>query len=146
MAELRVVGELPLSVSAERAWELWSRVEDWPRWDWVGSADARWLQGEPWTEGARLRVGHRPRTFDAVLVVVDPPREVTTQARGLGIGGRHTYRFLSRGNGCVFRMEETFHGRGARLLKPLVRWYWGRQMLAFRRFAEAADSTVDGRD
>ena len=46
---------------------MWSRVEDWPRWDWMGSADARWLSGEPWTVGARLRVGHRPRTFVATL-------------------------------------------------------------------------------
>lgn len=139
MSVLRVAGELPLPVSAERAWEVWSRVEDWPRWDWMGSADARWLSGEPWTVGARLRVGHRPRTFDAVLVAVAPPGEITTEAGGLGIGGRHTYRFLARGEGCVFRMEETFSGRGARLAKPLVRWFWRRQMLAFRRWVVTAD-------
>jgi hypothetical protein len=84
-------------------------------------------------------VGHRPRTFDAVLVVVDPPGEITTEAGGLGIGGRHTYRFLPRGEGCVFRMEETFRGRGARLMKPLVRWFWRRQMLAFRHWVMTAD-------
>ena len=133
MSELRVTGDLPLPVTAERARRAWSDVEDWPRWDWMGSADARWLTGEPWTVGARLRVGHRPRTFTAVLVVVDPPGEITTETGGLGIGGRHTYRFLPRGEGCVMRMEETFTGPGARLMKPLVRWFWRRQMLAFRR-------------
>ena len=136
---LRLTGELPLPASADRAWRAWSVVEDWPRWDWVGSADARWLSGEPWTVGARLRVGHRPRTFSAVLVVVSPPGEITTEAAGFGIGGRHTYRFLPRGEGCVMRMEETFTGRGARLLRPLVRWFWHRQMLAFRRHLAGLD-------
>jgi hypothetical protein len=36
-------------------------------------------------------------------------------------------------------MEETFSGRGARLMRPLVRWFWRRQMLAFRRWVVAAD-------
>lgn len=135
MSELRVAGELPLPVSSEEAWRAWSRVEDWPRWDWVGSADARWLSGEPWTVGARLRVGHRPRTFDAVLVVVDPPREITWESGGLGIRGRHVHRFLARGDGrSAMRMEEVFTGRGARLMRPLVRWFWRRQMRAFRRY------------
>ena len=37
------------------------------------------------------------------------------------------------------RMEETFSGRGARLIKPLVRWFWRRQMLAFRRHLDGLD-------
>mgnify|MGYP002779036601 CR=1 FL=1 len=72
MGTLALVGSLPVPVPPERAWELWSRVEDWPRWDWLGSADARWLEGEPWTAGARLRVGHRPGTFDCVVVSARP--------------------------------------------------------------------------
>jgi len=136
---LRVAGELPLPVPPERAWRVWSRVEDWPRWDWMGSADARWLEGEPWTAGARLRVGHRPRTFTCVLAVVQPPGEVTWEAGGLGITGRHTFRFFPSGDGCVMRMEETFTGRGARLMRPLVRWFWRRQMLAFRRHLAKLD-------
>src|SRR5262249_62137774 len=43
------VGSLPLALPPERAWERFARVEDWPRWDWMGSADARWLAGDPWT-------------------------------------------------------------------------------------------------
>jgi uncharacterized protein YndB with AHSA1/START domain len=136
---LRVAGELPLPVSPERAWQAWSRVEDWPRWDWMGSADARWLEGERWTVGAILRTGHRPRTFACILVVVQPPGEVTWEAGGLGIRGRHTFRFLPRGEGCVMRMEETFTGRGARLMRPLVSWFWRRQMLAFRRHLAGMD-------
>lgn len=139
MSVLSVVGEIPLPVGAERAWELWSRVEDWPRWDWMGSADARWLAGEPWTVGARILVGHRPRTFDARIVVADPPREVAWEASALGIRGRHAFRFIPRGDDrCVLRVSETFRGRGARALRPLVRWYWGRQLRGFRRHVAAA--------
>ena len=138
MSVLSVVAEMPLPTGAERAWEVWSRVEDWPRWDWMGSADARWLAGEPWTVGARIMVGHRPRTFDAVIVVADPPREVAWEAGALGIRGRHTFRFVPREGGCVLRVSETFTGRGARALRPLVRWYWRRQMRGFRRHLVAA--------
>jgi hypothetical protein len=134
MSVLRVRGELPLPVSPERAWEVFSRVEDWPRWDWMGSRDARWLSGEPWTLGAVIRVGHRPFTFDGVITVADPPREVVWEAGGAGIQGHHSWRFVPHGDGCLIQSVETFRGPGARLLRPLVRWYWGRQMRSFRRF------------
>jgi hypothetical protein len=134
---LRVVAELPLAHPPERAWEAFARVEDWPAWDRLGSLDARWLEGEPWTVGARLRLGRRPFTFDGVVVVADPPREVAWEARGVGIRGHHAFRFPERPGGCAIQGAETFTGRGARALRPLVRWYWRRHMLAFRRHLDA---------
>jgi hypothetical protein len=133
MSTLRVVGELPLPVDPAHAWEVFARVEDWPAWDWMGSRDAAWIDGDPWTVGARLRLGHRPFTFVGVVTVADPPRVVVWEAPGLGIQGHHAFRFPARPGGCAIRSEETFTGPGARLLRPLVRWYWRRQMLAFRR-------------
>lgn len=138
MGTLALVGSLPVPVPPERAWELWSRVEDWPRWDWLGSADARWLEGEPWTAGARLRVGHRPGTFDCVVVSARPPREVVWEGRGAGIHGRHAFRFLPHPAGCLVQTAEVFTGRGARALTPLIRWFWGRQLRAFRAYAVRA--------
>ena len=82
MSRLSVVGSLPVPVSPEEAWASWSRVEDWPRWDWMGSASARWLEGEPWAPGSRLRVGHRPFAFDCLLVESRPPEAVTWASRG----------------------------------------------------------------
>lgn len=138
MSVLRVVGELPLPHPPERAWEVFARVEDWPRWDWLGSRDARWLEGEPWTVGALLRLGHRPVTFDGVLVVCDPPREVVWEAPGLGIQGHHAFRFPARPGGCTIQSAETFEGPGARAIRPLVRWYWRRHLLAFREHLATA--------
>lgn len=93
----------------------------------MGSASARWLEGEPWTVGARLRVGHRPFTFDCTLVEARPPRTVTWVRRSAGIGARHTFRFLPHSDGCLVEMSETFERRGARLMRSLVRWFWGYQ-------------------
>jgi hypothetical protein len=115
-------------VSPERAWALWSRVEDWPRWEWLGSADARWLRGEPWTPGARLRVGHRPGTFECVVTRADPPREVEWEGRGLWLHGRHRFRFLPHPEGTLVETTETFTGFGVPLLRPLIRWFWRRQL------------------
>ncbi len=131
-------GSLVVPVSAERAWALWSRVEDWPRWDWLGSADARWLEGTPWTVGARLRVGHRPGAFDCVLVSVRPPGEVVWEGRGLWFQGHHAFRFLPHPRGALVQTEEVFTGAGAPLLRPIIRWFWRRQLYAFRRWATAA--------
>lgn len=138
VSELRVVGELPLPCDVGRAWDVFRRVEEWSHWDWMGSADARWLEGEPWTVGARLRLGHRPFTFDGAVVVADPPHEVVWEAPGFGMAGHHAFRFTPREGGCVMQSAETFRGPGARSIRPLVRWYWRRHMLSFRRHLAVA--------
>jgi hypothetical protein len=134
MSRLSLIGSLPLPAAPERAWEVWSRVEDWPRWEWMGSADAAWIAGEPWTVGAELRVGHRPFTFDCVVVRADPPREVAWEGAGAGFHGHHAVRFLPHPAGCLAQMEETFTGRGARALRPLIRWFWHHQLHALRGY------------
>lgn len=139
MSRLSLVGSLPVAASPERAWELFSRVEDWSRWDWVGSADARWLAGEPWSEGARLRVGHRPWTFDCTVVRARPPAEVIWEGTGAGIHGRHRFSFLPHPRGCLVETAEVFTGPGARRLKPLIHWFWWRQLRALRRHVERAE-------
>jgi uncharacterized membrane protein len=144
VSRLAVVGSLPVPVPPEEAWAAWSRVEDWPRWDWMGSAGARWMAGTPWTAGARLRVGHRPFTFSCTLVEARPPETVSWASRWAGIEARHTYRFLPHPRGCVVEMSETFEGPGARLLLPLVRWFWGYQLRAFRRHAVRSNAPASG--
>jgi hypothetical protein len=127
-----------IPVEPERLWALWSRVEDWPRWEWMGSADARWLEGEPWTVGSRLRVGHRPWTFDCVVVEADPPRRVSWEGRGLGFHGRHCFRFAPHPRGTLVEQRETFTGVGAPLIRPVIRWFWRHQFRALERWATGA--------
>ncbi|MGD9694247.1 MAG: SRPBCC family protein [Thermoleophilia bacterium] len=145
MSTLRVTGSLVVPASPERAWAVWSRVEDWPRWDWMGSAGARWVSGAPWTVGSVLRNGHGPGRFDCLLVRADPPREVSWEGGGFGIRGRHTFRFLPDPGGCRIESSEVFTGIGARSMRPLVRWFWRRQLMAFRRHLVAAGSTPPAR-
>ena len=128
---------MPVPVPPERAWELFSRVQDWPEWDWMGSADARWLSGTPWTPGAGLRVGHRPGTFDCIITDARPPCQVVWEGRGLWFHGRHAFCFRPHPGGCLVVTAETFTGAGAPLLRPLIRWFWRRQLRAFRRWAAA---------
>jgi hypothetical protein len=132
------VGSAVIPVEPERLWALWSRVEDWPRWEWMGSADARWLEGEPWRVGSRLRVGHRPWTFDCVVVEADPPRQVSWEGRGLGFHGRHRFRFAPHPRGTLVEQRETFTGRGAPLIRPVIRWFWRHQLRALDRWATTA--------
>jgi len=60
------------------------------------------------------RLGHRPFTFDGVVVVADPPYEVVWEAPGFGVQGHHAFRFTPRVGGCVMQSAETFRGPGAR--------------------------------
>lgn len=128
------VGSLPVPVRPQRAWDLFSRVEDWGRWDWVGSAGARWVDGPEWRVGSVLRVGHRPVTFDCMITVCDPPRQVEWRGSGLGFHGRHSFAFRPHARGCLVETRETFTGPGAPLIRPLIRWHWRRQLRAFREW------------
>lgn len=88
-----------------------------------------------------LRLGHRPFTFDCTLMSAEPPGQVTWQGGGLGIRGRHTFRFEPRPDGCLMVSEETFTGPGAGALRPLVRRYWRHHMTAFRRWVAGGSAT-----
>lgn len=134
LSPLRISGSLPMGAGAERVWAVFGDVGGWRRWDWMGSADARWLHGEPWAVGSGLRVGHRPFTFDCVVTHAEPGRRVSWEGGGLWFRGHHTFTFESLGPGeCLVRTTEVFTGRGARLLKPLIRWFWAYQLAALRR-------------
>lgn len=130
-------GTLPLDLTPAQAWEAFSEVEEWPRWDWLGSAHSRWVSGPPWTVGARMRLGHRPGVFDCVVVLAEPPARVVWEGRGAGIHGRHSFGFLPHPRGCLMYTEETFRGRGARLMRFPVRPFWHHQLHAFRRYTRA---------
>ena len=136
MPSVHVRGTLPTTASPEQVWGVFSKVEGWRTWDWMGMADAAWLSGEPWSEGSVIRGGHRPFVYDCVIEECSPPHRVTWDGRGARVDARHTYRFDPHERGCLIVSEETFSGPLARTILPLVRWYWHRHLLGLRRHAE----------
>lgn len=77
--------------------------------------------------------------YDCLLVGSRPPETVTWASRGAGLHTMHTWRFLPHPEGCLVEMSEEFDGRGARSVRPLVRWFWGYQLRAFRRHVSRRD-------
>ena len=139
-SRLCVRGVLPMGAPVERVWAVFADVDRWRTWDWLGSADARWIHGRPWTPGAGLRVGHRPFTFDCVVTESEPGRRVVWAGRGLWFHGTHVFEFLPRGaDDTHVRTTEVFTGRGAPLLRPLIRWFWAYQLSALRRACRRRD-------
>jgi len=134
---MRVIGSIPVEVRPAEAWERFRDVSRWRDWDWMGMADAGWVAGSPWQRDSMLQVGHSPFVFRCRILFCDPPFEVVWAGAGLGIETRHTYRFLPHPRGTLVVSDEVFAGRGARLTRPVVRWYWRRHLHGFRRWVEA---------
>ena len=132
-----LAGSIPVAASPERAWQIFSRVDDWPLWDWFGAAEAAWVAGEPWAVGSVLRLGHRPIAYDCVIVEVDPPRQVSWMAGVAGMRGRHTVRFEPHADGCLVVTRGEFAGPAVRLARPAARWCWRRSLRGFRDWVAA---------
>ena len=123
-----------MPVDPARAWALFSVVEDWSRWDWLGSADSGWVGAAGWEPGNVVRNGHRPFTFECEVVRADPPREVAWRGRGAGTSATHVFRFLPHPEGCLVQSDEVFEGLLVPVMRPLVRWYWRQHLMSFRRW------------
>ena len=123
-----------MPVDPARAWALFSVVEDWSRWDWLGSADAAWVGDAGWEPGHVVRNGHRPFTFDCEVLWVDAPRAVAWRGAGAGTTGTHVFRFHPHPDGCLVQSDEVFEGLLVPVMRPLVRWYWRRHLMSFRRW------------
>lgn len=100
-------------------------------------SDACWVGRSGWEPGNVLRTGHRPFTFDCEVLRVDAPREVAWRGGGYGTAGTHAYRFLPHPEGCLVQSDEVFEGLLVPVMRPLVRWYWGVHLRAFREWCAA---------
>ncbi len=140
-----------VAAPVDRVWELFSRIEEWPRWSAPLVAGARW-HGEP---GFRVAAG-----FEEVLALgfpigtvrseefvtrLTPGREVVWCRSEGGIASCRVWRFRPVTDKRTFVVTaEVFHGAPAGLLAPLVQSRWSRlfqQSLAgLARFAEAPDA------
>ena len=117
----------------EKAWEHFSRIEEWPLWSTPLHQGARW-KGEP---GFRLA-----GAFEQVLALgfpvgtvrseefvtrLTPAREVVWCKSEGGITSCHIWRFTPVTPGRTFVVNaEVLHGAPVGLLAPLVQSRWSR--------------------
>jgi hypothetical protein len=140
---------------AERTWEVFSRLEEWPSWSAPLHQGARWT-GEP---GFRLAGG-----FEQVLALgfpigtirsqefvtrLTPGREVMWCKSEGGITSCHVWRFTPVTPTRTFVVNaEVFHGAPVGVLAPLVQSRWSRlfqrSVSGLGRAAEAAPASPAG--
>lgn len=124
---------IEISAPAERVWEVFSKVEDWPTW-WDGCLDADAPQSLK--KGARLvlsfRFGFLPLKFAVTVVRSDPPKELAWMGRAGGLKGAHCWRFVSDGEKTRVIQREEYSGAG------LIPFFLAGQVgAAKRRYAKA---------
>jgi hypothetical protein len=130
---LAVVSSGSVGAPVAKAWEVFSRLEEWPLWSAPLHRGARW-RGEP---GFRLAGG-----FEQVLALgfplgtvrtrefvtrLTPGREVTWCRDEGGIVSCHLWRFTPVTPSRTFVVNvEVLHGGPVGLLAPLVQSRWSR--------------------
>jgi hypothetical protein len=138
----------------EKVWELFSRIEEWPRWSPLHEG-ARW-KGEP---GFRVAGG-----FEQVLALgfplgtirseefvtkLTPGREVMWCKSEGGVTSCHVWRFTPVTPERTFVVNaEVLHGAPVGLLAPLVQSRWSRlfqqSVSGLARVVEAAAAEPAG--
>ena len=108
------IGALP-----EKVWEQFSDVDSWPSWI-PTFRGAQWVDGEPWSDGSRLRMtmGVGPATLgvDVTIVNVDLPHSIAWRGRRFGVTSVHTWTFTKDRDGTIMTSDEVFDGPPPQLL------------------------------
>ncbi len=117
-----------IDAQPETVWEQFGDVASWPRWLPI-IRGARWLDGEPWTDGARLRmamaVGPASLGVDVTIANASPPLSVAWAAGRLGVRSLHTWTFTPDNGGTLATSHEALDGPmpqmlGVRALRPMI--------------------------
>jgi len=144
---LAVAASGSVGAPVERAWEVFSRIEEWPRWSPLHQG-ARW-KGEP---GFRVAGG-----FEQVLALgfplgtirseefvtrLTPGREVMWCRSEGGVTSCHVWRFTPVTPERTFVVNaEVFHGAPVGALAPFVQSRWSR---LFQRGVSGLARAVEG--
>ncbi len=108
------IGALP-----EKVWEQFSDVDSWPSWI-PTFRGAQWVDGEPWSDGSRLRMtmGVGPATLgvDVTIANVDLPHSIAWTGRRFGVTSVHTWTFTKDRDGTIMTSDEVFDGPPPQLL------------------------------
>jgi hypothetical protein len=117
-----VENRIEVNASPEVLWTCFADLGRWPHW-FPALVEAGWIDGSPWTLGARfrqdVRFGFPVGSVQGVATIVEisPSPYVAWEGRLVGMDVVHGYRFdaTARGTGVLSRHE--FYGGGALLAR-----------------------------
>ena len=121
-------------------------VEAWPQWIRTFRR-AEWVEGEPWKDGARLRLtmGVGLATLGADVTITDSnlPHSVAWTGRRFGVTTLHTLTFSTSDGGTLLTSDEVFDGPAPQLLgvtgfRPLISLLTDSWLDGIQAAAEAA--------
>ena len=139
----QIAGEIYIHASRGRVWRLFTRLEEWPRWN-SEILEAGWVTGEPWTEGAVFELRHKS-LFGAVtatratLRMVVPEMSAVWESRSAGMHIVHSAHFQDDLGGCKLTARHAYSGVGAAGLMLLK----GRQQAKLAEAMEALKRHVE---
>ncbi len=140
-----------IAAQPEKVWERFADVDSWPSWI-PTFRGAQWVEGEPWTDGARLRMtmGIGPATLgvDVTIVNVDLPLSIAWTGRRFGVTSLHTWTFAPSGDGTLMTSDEVFDGPAPQLfgvtgLRPMISRMTEAWMESLQKEAESARDADD---
>ena len=103
----------------EKVWEQFADVAGWPSWIPMFRG-AHWEEGEPWKDGARLRMamGFGPATLGVEVTIINAelPYSIAWTGRRFGVTSVHTWTFVPDQDGTLLTSDEVFDGPPAQLL------------------------------
>lgn len=151
---LAVVSSGSVGAPVEKVWELFSRIENWPRWSplhegvrWKGERGFRVAGGFEQVVSLGFPLGTiRSEEFVTKLT---PGREVMWCKSEGGVTSCHVWRFTPVTPERTFVVNAAvFHGRPVGLLAPLVQSRWSRlfqqSVSGLARHVEAAGAEPAG--
>ena len=125
---LVVVATADTSLSPEAVWEVWSKIDEWPRWGKPLMQGARWLEGRTWEVGSKFE---QTRALGAPIgrqVTVETVREVNPGQSVAWWDGTGPFRTCHLwffeplpSGGTRIHKTEVFLGFLMLLFKPILR-------------------------
>ncbi len=113
-APVMAVGELDVSAAPEAVWDVLADLARWPTWN----EDITEVSVDgPLAAGTRFRWKSGPGWITSVLREVDPPRTLGWTGTTFSIKAVHVYRLEPRDGATRVRIEESWQGLIASLLR-----------------------------
>lgn len=147
---MRVQTQVLIDAPPAVVWQVFARVEDWPRW-WSACHRAALRDGAFDDPGSHLRITLRPSwlpamTFEPTVLIAEPGRHYVWEGRGGGVTGRHGFEFVASGAGTLVVQSEEFSGPGVIAFKLLglesaTRRMFQENLAGLKRIAEERAAT-----